>query len=70
MNIEFTQPADVERIAKESGQPMSAVCFNAGISHSTFTRWKNGSEPKLVTVRRLLFAAETGRHYSEMETNA
>ena len=63
----FPTAADIERIAKENGRTMKTVCALAGIAESTFQRFKGGSDPKQLTVRRLQFAAETGRSYTEMD---
>lgn len=62
----FTTAADIERVAKENGLTMKRVCWLAGVAESTFQRFKAGSDPKQLTVRRLMFAAETGRPHEEM----
>lgn len=51
-------PADIERLAAAAGRTMAAVCRDAGVAPSTFTRWKNGTtEPTLDVYRRLVQAA-------------
>lgn len=52
-------PQDVEALAKASGKTIAQICKDAGIAHSTFTRWRAGeTEPTLGIYRRLVAAAE------------
>lgn len=47
-------PDDVERLAAENGLSMSDLFARAGISHTTFYRWRAGkTEPTLAIYRRI-----------------
>jgi transcriptional regulator with XRE-family HTH domain len=51
---ELLTPQDVERLASERGLTIGQVCQQAGIAHSTFTRWRRGdTEPTLDVYRRI-----------------
>jgi transcriptional regulator with XRE-family HTH domain len=51
-------PAEIETVAKAHGLSMISVCKEAGVSYSTFTRWKTGAtEPTLNVYRRIFDAA-------------
>jgi transcriptional regulator with XRE-family HTH domain len=64
---EIKTASEIETIAKQNSRSMRLVCSLAGVAQSTFTRWKNGSTPSIETYQRLLFAAETGKHHSQMD---
>ena len=50
-----TTPTDIEVLAVKAGKKMRDVCKEAGISHSTFSRWKRGhANANRVTVQKLL----------------
>lgn len=51
---ELLSPSDVERLAIEAGVSLPDLCSRAGISHTTFYRWKAGkTEPTLDVYRRI-----------------
>lgn len=51
---ELLSPSDVERLAAEAGVSLPDLCGRAGISHTTFYRWKAGkTEPTLDVYRRI-----------------
>jgi len=51
---ELLSPGDVERLAGEAGVSLPDLCGRAGISHTTFYRWKAGkTEPTLEVYRRI-----------------
>lgn len=54
-------PEEIVEAAKARGLSMSEVFKAAGISHSTFSRWKAGiTEPTLGVYRRIVDAAHGG----------
>lgn len=51
---ELLSPADVERIAAAAGLPLKDLCTRAGISHTTFYRWRAGkTRPTLDVYERI-----------------
>lgn len=47
-------PVDVERLATERGLSLKDLFVRAGISHTTFYRWRAGkTEPTLEVYRRI-----------------
>lgn len=51
---ELLSPEDVERLAAAAGLSITTVCARAGISHTTFYRWKSGKTgPTLDVYRRI-----------------
>lgn len=44
--------------AELSGQPMLPVLKRAGVAYSTWTRWKQGADPQLSTLDRVLAALD------------
>ena len=51
---ELLSPADVERLAGESGLSLKELFARADISHTTFYRWKAGkTTPNLVVYERI-----------------
>lgn len=53
-------PDDIERMAREAGKTIKAVCEEAGVAQSTFSRWRRGhTEPTLDVYRRISAAAST-----------
>lgn len=58
---------EVTERAANIGVTMKALCYRAGISNSTFTRWKSGiSEPLVSSYLRLISALETAEKEAEM----
>lgn len=52
--IDLPTASDVEAQAKAAGLSVAKLCRDAGIAHSTFTRWRAGTtEPTLDVLRRL-----------------
>ena len=52
-------PTAIEAAARARGITIAEVCRRAGVSPSTFTRWKGGkTEPTLGVYRRLQAAAK------------
>jgi transcriptional regulator with XRE-family HTH domain len=52
--MNLLEPAEIEALAGQAGFSMAEVCRRAGISQSTFTRWKAGrTEPTLDVYRKL-----------------
>lgn len=39
---DILSPRDIEQIAEDAGTSITAICREAGIARSTFTRWKAG----------------------------
>lgn len=62
MEDDLLSPEDIERMAGAAGIPLTELCKRAGISHTTFYRWKNGERlPTMrvyVALRRALRDAE------------
>ncbi|MFT9095170.1 MAG: helix-turn-helix transcriptional regulator [Gluconobacter cerinus] len=53
----FVTPEQIEQAAKQRGIGMVAVCREAGVSFSTYSRWRaRKCEPTLGVYRRLLVA--------------
>lgn len=58
--VDLLDPSDLERLAAERGQTMRSICARAGISHTTWYRWRAGrTSPTLQVYRRLLNAINT-----------
>jgi predicted transcriptional regulator len=52
-------PLDIEIMALKAGKAMRVICKEAGVSHSSFSRWKCGhSEMQPRTIRKLLDVLE------------
>jgi len=50
-------PAEIENRAKSAGLTMDAFCKRAGISFSTFSRWRAGQTvPSIVVYERMVGA--------------
>ncbi|UPO80331.1 XRE family transcriptional regulator [Parasaccharibacter sp. TMW 2.1888] len=49
--------SEIERRARSCGISRSELCERAGISPSTYTRWKNGTSTPLVKTYERLIAA-------------
>lgn len=57
---------EVTKRAANIGVTMKALCYRAGISNSTFTRWKSGrSEPLVSSYLRLIDALEVAEKETE-----
>jgi transcriptional regulator with XRE-family HTH domain len=51
-------PRDIEQIADDAGTTIAAICRDAGIARSTFSRWKAGqTSPSLAVYARIRDAA-------------
>lgn len=51
-------PHDIEHIADHAGTSIAAICRDAGIARSTFSRWKAGrTSPSLAVYARIRDAA-------------
>jgi transcriptional regulator with XRE-family HTH domain len=56
---ELLGAADIERMARAEGIPISEVCRRADIAQSTFSRWKNGkTRPRIDVYWRLCAAVK------------
>lgn len=52
---ELLSPSDVETLARDRGLSVAQLCAQAGVAHSTFTRWRAGkTEPTLDVYRRFV----------------
>ena len=55
--MDVLEPSEIEALAGQAGLSMAEACRRAGISQSTFTRWKAGrTEPTLDVYRKLYLA--------------
>jgi predicted transcriptional regulator len=59
--ITTLQPQDIERAAKELGMSINALCHEAGVARSGFTRWKNGKNYTVENVNKLITALNAKR---------
>lgn len=51
-------PHDIEQIADNAGSSIAAICRDAGVARSTFSRWKAGqTSPSLAVYARIRDAA-------------
>ncbi|NKD88738.1 helix-turn-helix transcriptional regulator [Haematospirillum sp. 15-248] len=50
-------PHEIERIAKAVGLSINQVCRDAGVSRSSFTRWKRGSASVSVSTANKIIRA-------------
>lgn len=51
-------PQDIELIAEQARTSIAAICRDAGVARSTFTRWKAGqTSPSLAVYTRIRDAA-------------
>jgi DNA-binding XRE family transcriptional regulator len=62
---------DLESSARLAGFKMPAVCKEAGVAPTTYTRWKKRKvEPKLSTANKLTAALERLKRRQARETQA
>ena len=61
MTDETFSASEIETRAKLAGLSVAQMCAQAGVAHSTFTRWRAGhTEPTLTVYRRLVQATRLG----------
>ena len=54
-------PSELEARAKSAGMSMREVCRSAGVSPSTFSRWKSGAtSPTFAAFSRMVGAIDRG----------
>lgn len=59
MQFNIPSAEDIESAARDAGTTVTALCRDASVSRSVFTRWKSGGgDPTFDTVRRLIAALE------------
>lgn len=63
-SIALLSPHDLERLGRENGWTLTALCREAKIAQSSFTRWKRGANGMTLRVYQRVYAVASRKRPS------